>query len=102
MSHSRQLAAIKFSDIVGFTTLRGNDEAKAIELLKKNREIQKPIIEQFNGHWIKELGDGLMASFSTVSDAVNAAIKISFDGFKIRCFCAVDFKSTVKCSPFFD
>ncbi len=76
MSQSRQLAAIMFTDIVGFTTLMGNDEAKAIELLKKNRELQKPIIEQYTGRWIKELGDGVMASFNTVSDAVNAAIKI--------------------------
>ncbi len=76
MTQSRQLAAIMFTDIVGFTTLMGNDDVKAIEILKKNRELQKPIIEQYNGHWIKELGDGVMASFSTVSDAVNAAIKI--------------------------
>ena len=76
MPQSRQLAAIMFTDIVGFTTLMGNDEAKAIELLKKNRELQKPIIEQYNGRWIKELGDGVMASFNTVSDAVNAGIKI--------------------------
>ena len=54
----------------------GNDEQKAFELLKKNRELQKPVIEQFNGRWIKELGDGVMASFNTVSDAVHAAIKI--------------------------
>ena len=76
MTQSRQLAAIMFTDIVGFTTLMGNDEEKAIELLKKNRELQKPIIEQFNGRWIKELGDGVMSSFNTVFDAVNAAIKI--------------------------
>ena len=76
MTQSRQLAAIMFTDIVGFTTLMGNDDVKAIEILKKNRELQKPIIEQNNGRWIKELGDGVMASFSTVSDAVNAAIKI--------------------------
>ncbi len=54
----------------------GHDEEKAFTLLNKNRALQKPIIEQFNGHWIKELGDGVMASFNTVSDAVNAAIKI--------------------------
>ena len=76
MSQSRKLAAIMFTDIVGYTALMGNDEQKAFELLKKNRELQKPIIEQFNGRWIKELGDGVMASFNTVSDAVNAAIKI--------------------------
>ncbi len=76
MSQSRQLSAIMFTDIVGYTALMGNDEQKAFELLNKNREIQKPIIEQYNGHWIKELGDGVMSSFSAASDAVNAAIKI--------------------------
>lgn len=76
MPQSRQLAAIMFTDIVGYTALMGYDEQKAFELLNKNRQIQKPIIEQYNGKWIKELGDGVMASFNTVSDAVNAAIKI--------------------------
>lgn len=76
MSQVRQLAAIMFTDIVGYTALMGNDEQKAFAILTKNRELQKPIIEQFNGRWIKELGDGVMASFSTVSDAVTAAIKI--------------------------
>src|SRR6185436_16792684 len=76
MSQTRQLAAIMFTDIVGYTALMGNDEKKAFELLSKNRQIQKPIIEQHNGRWIKELGDGVMASFNTASDAVNAAMKI--------------------------
>lgn len=76
MPQLRQLAAIMFTDIVGYTALMGNDEQKAFELLNKNRQIQKPIIVQYNGRWIKELGDGVMASFNTVSDAVNAAIKI--------------------------
>lgn len=76
MSQSRQLAAIMFTDIVGYSALMGNDEHKAFTLLNKNRLLQKPIIEAFNGHWIKELGDGVMASFQTVSDAVNAAVKI--------------------------
>lgn len=79
MPQSRQLAAIMFTDIVGYTALMGNDEQKAFELIKLNKELQKPIIEQFNGTWIKELGDGVMASFNTVSDAVNAAIKIQED-----------------------
>ena len=76
MPQSRQLAAIMFTDIVGYTALMGNDEHKAFTILTKNRDLQKPIIGQYNGRWIKELGDGVMASFNTVSDAVNAAIKI--------------------------
>ena len=76
MPQSRHLAAIMFTDIVGYTALMGNNEQKAIELLRKNREIQKPIIEEFGGQWIKELGDGVLASFAAVSNAVYAAIKI--------------------------
>lgn len=76
MSQFRQLAAIMFTDIVGYTALMGRDEQKAFELLDKNRRLHKTIIEQYNGKWIKELGDGMMASFNTVSDAVNAAIEI--------------------------
>ena len=76
MSQSRQLAAIMFTDIVGYTALMGKDEHKAFTLLNKNRQLQKSFIEAFNGRWIKELGDGVMSSFNTVSDAVNAAVKI--------------------------
>ncbi len=76
MSQTRQLAAIMFTDISGYTALMGNDEQKAYDILRKNRALHKPIIEEFNGRWIKELGDGVLASFNTVSDAVNAAFKI--------------------------
>ena len=76
MPKTRQLAAIMFTDIVGYTAIMGKDEEKAFSLLNKNRQIQRPIVEQYGGKWIKELGDGVMASFSTVTDAVNAALKI--------------------------
>ncbi len=76
MPQSRQLAAIMFTDIVGYTALMGDDEQKAFELLRKNRQIQKPIIKQFNGTWIKEIGDAVLASFTTVTDAVFCAGEI--------------------------
>jgi adenylate cyclase len=76
MPQSRQLAAIMFTDIVGYTALMGEDEQKAFELLRKNRQLQKPLIEKFSGTWIKELGDGVLASFSTVTDAVFCASEI--------------------------
>ena len=76
MAQTRQLAAIMFTDIVGYTALMGNDEAQAFDLLEKNRALQKPIIEQLNGRLIKELGDGMLASFNTATDAVQAAVKI--------------------------
>jgi adenylate cyclase len=58
-----------FTDIVGYTSLMGDNESKAFELLKKNRQIHKPIIKKHGGKWLKEMGDGVLASFSTVSDA---------------------------------
>jgi class 3 adenylate cyclase len=65
-----------FTDIVGYTKLMGEDEEKAFELLKKNRLVQRPIIEKFNGRWLKEIGDGVLASFPTVTDAVYCAATI--------------------------
>ena len=76
MPQSRQLAAIMFTDIVGYTSLMGDDEEKAFELLRQNRQLQKPLIEKFNGTWIKELGDGVLASFTTVTEAVLCASEI--------------------------
>ncbi|MCK5281121.1 MAG: adenylate/guanylate cyclase domain-containing protein, partial [Cyclobacteriaceae bacterium] len=61
----RQLAAIMFTDIVGYTALMGRDEEKGLALLRKNREIHKPLIEKHNGKWIKEMGDGMLAQFDS-------------------------------------
>jgi adenylate cyclase len=54
----------------------GKDEDKAFSLLDKNREIQRPLIEKYNGNWLKELGDGVMAEFHSAYDAVKCAIAI--------------------------
>jgi hypothetical protein len=67
----------------------GEDEQKAFDLLRKNRQLQKPLIEKFNGKWIKELGDGVLASFPTVTDAVLCASAIQnacngIDDLKLR------------------
>lgn len=71
-----KLVAIMFTDVVGYTALMADDEAAAYQLLKKNRKIQKPIIEKHKGKWLKEIGDGVLASFETVTDAVCCAIEI--------------------------
>ena len=89
MTQTRQLAAIMFTDIVGYTALMGADEEKAFQLLKKNRQIQQPLIKQYNGTWIKEIGDGVLASFHTVTDAVFCAAAIhqachAVEGLKLR------------------
>ena len=73
---NRQLVAIMFTDIVGYTKLMGENEAKALELLKVNREIHKRQLARFDGKLLKEMGDGMLASFSTISDAVFCAAAI--------------------------
>jgi len=72
----RRLAAIMFTDIVGYTALMGRNEDKAFQILRKNREIQRPIIKKYRGEWLKEMGDGILASFTTASDAVRCAGEI--------------------------
>ena len=72
----RKLAAIMFTDIAGYTALMSQDEEKALRLLQKNRALLKPIIEQFRGEWLKEIGDGTLSSFASAVDAVNCALVI--------------------------
>ncbi len=73
MASTRQLAAIMFTDMAGYISLMGIDEEKAFNHLKLSRNIQKPLIHNYNGQWIKELGHSVLASFSTVTDAVTCA-----------------------------
>ena len=73
---TRQLAAILFSDIVGYTALMGADETRALEILRQSRNIQKSLIESHKGKWLKEMGDGVLAQFSSAVDAVQCALKI--------------------------
>ena len=56
-SLKRRLAAIVFTDIVGFTDLSSKDEEGAYKLVVKQREILKPIVEKHEGEWLKEEGD---------------------------------------------
>ena len=72
----RKLAAIVFTDIIGFTKLSASDQSKASKLLKLQREIFKPLVEKYNGEWIKEMGDGLLLVFGTVMEAVECCIEI--------------------------
>jgi len=72
----RKLAAIVFTDIVGFTKLTADDQQKASDLLDIQRNEIKPIVESHNGQWIKEMGDGLILTFDTITNAVNCSLKI--------------------------
>jgi adenylate cyclase len=76
VEQKRQLAAIMFTDIVGYTALMGESEENALHVRRINREIHQQKIEDVGGTWLKEMGDGTLASFTTVTEAVEAAIEI--------------------------
>ena len=65
-----------FTDIVGYTALMGSDEHKALEVLRISREFHIKSINQFKGHLIKEMGDGMLAQFDTAIDSVLCAVEI--------------------------
>ena len=72
----KKLKAIVFTDIADFTSLSAKDEQKAVELIQKQNEIIKPIVEKHNGEWLKEIGDGLLFSFDSSLEAVRCSIEI--------------------------
>jgi class 3 adenylate cyclase len=72
----RRLAAILFSDIVSFTALMGADEEATLEIVDANTAIHSNAIATHSGRLVKELGDGILASFDSVSDAVACAKEI--------------------------
>ncbi|MFC2123477.1 adenylate/guanylate cyclase domain-containing protein [Bacteroidota bacterium] len=76
MPEDQRLAAIMFTDIVGYTALMGSDQDKAFQLLRKNREIQQQLIKKHSGVLLKEMGDGILAQFNSATDAVRCAIEI--------------------------
>ena len=72
----RKLATIVFTDIVGFTKLTAKDQQIASDLLDTQREEFKPLVESYQGKWVKEVGDGLILTFDTINKAVHCCIKI--------------------------
>lgn len=76
MTETRKLAAVMFTDIVGYTALMSHDEQKALSVLQKNRDIQKPLVGKFNGKFLKEMGDGTLLCFQSALDAVQCAQEI--------------------------
>jgi class 3 adenylate cyclase/tetratricopeptide (TPR) repeat protein/TolB-like protein len=72
----RKLAAIMFTDIVGYSAIMSKDESLALVVLERNREIRKAALEEHNGEFIKEIGDGTLCIFQSSWDAVNCAVTI--------------------------
>ena len=72
----RKLAAIMFTDIVGCTGITQNDEARAMQILRRHSELLRPLFLKDNGREIKTIGDAFLVEFDSALDAVQCAIEI--------------------------
>ncbi len=73
----RRLAAILAADVVGYSRLMGEDETGTLERLKSLRkELVQPRITERKGRIVKLMGDGLLAEFPSVVEAVQCAVEI--------------------------
>ncbi len=76
-SVQRRLAAILAADVAGYSRMMGIDEEGTLASLTAHRtELIEPAITERHGRVVKTTGDGLLAEFSSVVDAVNCAIEV--------------------------
>ena len=73
----RKLAVILAADVVGYAALMEADEAGTFDRLRlRRRELFEPEIEKHHGRIFKLMGDGLLAEFGRVVDAVECAVTL--------------------------
>src|SRR6188768_4329439 len=79
MSQTRQLAAIMFTDIVGYTAMMQSDEQKAVAVIKHYNTTLEKLVSQFNGKVLNYYGDGSLCIFHSAADAVNCSLAVQED-----------------------
>ena len=73
---TRKLAAIMFTDIVGFSRQMGADESRTLRLLEVHNQLIHQAVAAHHGHIIKTIGDAFLVDFPSVVHAVQCAQQI--------------------------
>jgi class 3 adenylate cyclase len=77
MAATRRLAAILAADVAGYSRLMGADEEGTHQRLRAHfGQLVEPKIREHRGRTVKNTGDGLLAEFASVVDAVHCAVAL--------------------------
>src|SRR5436305_1798406 len=75
-TEERKLAAIMFTDMVGYSALAQRDDKVALELLEEHRRLLRAIFPQFHGTEIKTIGDASLVEVGSELEGAQCAIEI--------------------------
>ena len=79
MAYTRQLAAIMFADIVGYTALMENDESLAMGFRERLKNKLEEVVNDHGGRLLEFHGDGALCSFTSTLESVKAATSLQLE-----------------------